>query len=125
VAIGDLDGDGLREVVTAAGPGGGPHIRIWKTDGSVWGGGFFAFDQTEVGGVSVAVGDVDGDGKAEVVVGSGLGAIPRVRIFDGRGTLKSQIVLGTKPLPGGVQVSVADTNGDGVAEILVGGLPTF
>lgn len=122
VAVGDLDGNGMREIVTGAGPGGGPHIRTWKTDGTVWGGGFFAFNETERGGVSIAVGDVDGDGIEEIIVGSGQGAIPRVRVFDGRGTLKGEIRLGTQTLSGGLSVFSADIDGDGKAEIFVGGL---
>ncbi|MFA5935822.1 MAG: putative glycoside hydrolase [Patescibacteria group bacterium] len=125
VAIGDLDGDGLREVVTAAGPGGGPHVRIWKTDGKPWGGSFFAFNESERGGVSIALGDLDGDGNAEIIAGSGEGAIPRVRIFDFRGTLQREFFLGTKPLLGGLTVTAADTNADGKAEIVVGGTNPF
>lgn len=125
VAIGDLDHDGLREIVTGAGPGGGPHVRVWKTDGALWGSSFFAFDPSERGGVSVAVGDVDGDGKDEIIAGSGQGAVPRVRIFDGHGTLKTEFTLGAKPLAGGLNVTASDINGDGVAEIIVSGLPTF
>ncbi len=125
VAMGDLDGDGLREIVSAAGPGGGPHIRIWKTDGQVWGGGFFAFNARESGGVSVAVGDVNGDNRDEIVVGSGEGAVPRVRVFDFRGTLKQEFALGDQSVLSGLEVSVADLNGDGIKEILVGGLQIF
>lgn len=119
IAIGDVDGDGLREIVTAAGPGGGPHVKIWKTDGKNWGGSFFAFDQGEVGGVSVAVGDVDGDGKAEIITGSGQGSIPRVRIFDFRGTLKQEFRLGNQAVASGVSVTTSDVNSDGKMEILV------
>jgi len=125
VAVGDLDGDGLREVVTGAGPGGGPHIRIWKTDGTVWGGSFFAFSSSESGGVSVAVGDVDHDGKGEIIVGSGQGAKPRVRVFSSSGILKKEISLGTTPLAQGVQVAASDIDGDGTAEIIVSGLSAF
>lgn len=125
VAAGDLDGDGKREIVTGAGPGGGPHVRIWKTDGAVWGGSFFAFDPSESGGIQIAVGDVDGDAKDEIVVASGQGAKPRVRIFDFKGTLKREIPLGTQPLAGGLRVAVSDANGDGIKEIFVGGLPIF
>lgn len=124
-AIGDLDGDGLREIVSAAGPGGGPHLKIWKTDGKTWGGGWFAFDKSESGGVGIAVGDVDGDGRAEVIAGSGRGAVPRVRVFDGRGNLESSFNLGDKPLSGGLEVSASDVDNDGRAEILVGGLPAI
>lgn len=125
LAIGDLDGNGMREVVSAAGPGGGPHLRIWKTDGKVWGGGWFAFDKSESGGVSIAAGDVDGDGRDEIVAGSGRGAAPRVRVFDGRGNLESSFSLGDKPLSGGLEVSTTDVDGDGRDEILVGGLPAI
>lgn len=119
IAVGDVDGDGLREVITAAGPGGGPHVKIWKTDGKNWGGSFFAFDQGDVGGVSVAVGDVDGDGRDEIIVGSGRGSIPRVRIFDFQGTLKQEFRIGTAVAPQGVTVAASDINGDGKKEILV------
>lgn len=125
VAIGDLDGDGLREIVTGAGPGGGPHIRIFKTDGTTWGGSFFAFSSGERGGVSVAVGDTNGDGKDEIIVGSGAGAIPKVRIFDYRGTLKQEFTLGSQPLLNGLSVTAADVNGDGKKEILVSGISAF
>ncbi|MCC7356885.1 VCBS repeat-containing protein [Candidatus Uhrbacteria bacterium] len=124
-AVGDVDGDGLREIVTAPGPGGGPHIKIWKTDGKNWGGSFFAFDPGEVGGVSIAIGDVDGDGKAEIIAGSGQGSIPRVRIFDFRGTLKQEFRIGNVPLAQGITVGTTDIQGDGKDEIFITGQSAF
>jgi serralysin len=45
---------------------------------------FFAYDVGFTGGVFVAVGDINGDGYGEVVTGSGQGARPHVKVFDGR-----------------------------------------
>ncbi len=118
VAIGDVDGDGLREVVTGAGPTGGPQIRVFRTDGSVKGSSFFAFDKRERGGVSVAIGDVNGNGQQEIIAGSGQGTVPRVRIFRGDGTLIREFALGSSPSRDGVTVSFGDANGDGQNEIL-------
>ncbi len=122
VAIGNLDGDDKREVVTGAGPTGGPHIRIFKTDGQVWGGGFFAYNPHERGGVSVAVGDVNRDGKDEIIAGSGEGSIPRVRIFTHAGELLREFTLSRTPAPRGVKVTVSDVDGDGTPEILASGV---
>ncbi|MFA5129293.1 MAG: putative glycoside hydrolase [Patescibacteria group bacterium] len=118
VAIGDVNGDGMRDVVTGAGPTGGPQIRLFKTDGSLFSNGFFAFDKNERGGVSVAVGDIDGDGKDEIIAGSGRGTIPRVRIFSANGTLIREFALGKSPFGSGVAVSLTDLNSDGRLEIL-------
>jgi hypothetical protein len=92
VASGDLDGDGLDEIVTGAGPGGGPAIKVYGA-AELFSGfpdipaqkAFFAFNSNNRGGVNVAVGQFRGDGKADIVAGSGNGSA-LVRVFDGRST---------------------------------------
>ena len=54
VAVGDLGEDGKAEIYTAAGPGGGPHVRIFDEHGKVTGS-FFAFEEDLRNGVNVAV----------------------------------------------------------------------
>jgi hypothetical protein len=86
VASGDLDNDGLDEVVTGAGPGGGPAVKVFDAAGVAVGSAtraFFAFDSTNRGGVNVAVGQFRGDGRADLVTGTGNGGAV-VRVFDGR-----------------------------------------
>ncbi len=121
VAIGDLDGNGLREIFTGAGRGGGPHVRSFKTDGVAWSGAFFAFDSRQTGGARVAMGDIDGEGRDELVVGTGPGLAPMVRIYGADQRLVSEWSLGTASSPTGVKPSLADIDGDGKAEILIPG----
>lgn len=80
----DLTGDGVPDLVAAAGAGGGPHVRV--RDGATSGdlASFFAFDPAFTGGVSVSVGDVTGDGTPDIVTGAGTGGGPHVKAFDGR-----------------------------------------
>ncbi|GAI33319.1 unnamed protein product, partial [marine sediment metagenome] len=82
VAIADLNGDGIKEIVTGAGVGGGPHIRVFNRFGDLINPGFFAYNKKFRGGVNVAVGDLNNDGKEEIVTGAGVGGGPQVRIFD-------------------------------------------
>jgi hypothetical protein len=70
----------------------------------------------------VAAGDVNGDGKDEIIAGSGQGTIPRVRIFDGRGVMLREFMLDDEVSSTGVFVSVSDIDGDGMPEILAEGI---
>ena len=53
IATCDLFGDGKPVVVTGAGPGIGPHVRVFTVDGQELGG-FLAYDAGFLGGVHVA-----------------------------------------------------------------------
>src|SRR5206468_1819547 len=121
VATGDLDGDGVAEIVTGAGEGGGPHVRIFNGRTGAIVGQFFAYDQAFTGGVHVAVGDVTGDGQADIVTGAGAGGSAHVRIFNGRSLqLENEFTAYPETFTGGVYVAVADVNGDGRPDIITG-----
>jgi hypothetical protein len=83
VAAGDVNGDGKADVIVGAGPGGGPHVKVFDGVTGTELRNFDAFEATFLGGVSVAAGDVNGDGHADLVVGAGPGGGPHVRVFDG------------------------------------------
>jgi len=128
VAAGDVNGDGVAEIITGAGPGGGPHVRVFSLANGVVKevGGFFAYDPTFPGGVNVAAGDVNGDGVAEIITGAGPGGGPHVRAFrlaHGVVTEVAGFFAYDPAFPGGVNVAAGDVNGDGVAEIITGAGP--
>lgn len=119
VAVGDLDGNGTMEIIAGAGVGGGPHIRVFNKDGKLINPGFFAYAENFRGGVNVAVGDFDSDGRDEIVSGAGFGGSPQIKIFDQDGQLKlGQFYAFNQTSRAGVDVTVGDIDQDGVLEII-------
>lgn len=116
VGVADLDGDGKDEVITGAGPGGGPHVRMFTAKGVVRGG-FFAFDKKKSTGVNVAAGDLGGDGHAEIVASLPDGSA--ARIFNAQGNLLAEFFPFGKGYKGNARISVEDVDGDGRAEIVI------
>jgi hypothetical protein len=82
VAAGDVDGDGRSDVIVGAGEGGEPLARVFSGQTGSLLNSFFAFDANFRGGVRVAAGDGSGDGRADIISGSGSGAGPHVKVFD-------------------------------------------
>ena len=126
VAAGDITGDGIAEIITGAGPGGGPHVRAISIDGSTLTevAGFYAYDPAFFGGVHVAAGDITGDGVAEIITGAGPAGGPHVRAIsmqsDGALIEAVSFYAYDPAFPGGVYVGASDVDGDGIAEIVTG-----
>ena len=104
LATGDIDGDGLIEIITGTRSGGGPQIRIFNWLGQT-AGQFFAYQKNFYGGVNVACGDLDGDGIDEIITGAGPGGGPHVRVFNAAGEVIAQFFGYQKNFYGGVYVS--------------------
>ena len=120
IASADTNGNGDGEIITGAGPGGGPHVRVFRQDGTPIGG-FMAYPTTFKGGVNVAAGDVDGDGKSEIIVvpmsANSSDKESIAKIFDQKGNLKNKFVPFETGYVGGINVAVGNLDGDKFAEM--------
>jgi len=124
VATADITSDGVDDIITGAGPGGGPHVKIFDgADGALIRS-FYAYDASFTGGVFVAGGDINNDGHADIITGAGAGGGPHVRAFGGVGNEPFISFYAYDPsFRGGVSVAGGDVNGDGFADIITGAGP--
>lgn len=148
-ALADLDGDGKLEIIVAALDG---KIYVWREDGTIQSGFPVLLQDPRGAGSdgklqrarivsSPAIGDVDGDGAPDIVVGSNelLDGFGTVYVVHGRGSEHAsgeayhpawpQRIVSFEVLPmvgEGIPISpaLADVNRDGLVEIAVGGVGT-
>ena len=132
VAAADVDGDGIPDIIAAAGAGGGPRVKVFSgADASVLSD-VYVFEPDFTGGVSIGAADFDGDGMAELVVGAGMGGGPRVKTYH---PLTGNAVSGPladffafdESFRGGVNIGTdalaSDVDGDEVPDVAVGSGP--
>ena len=122
VAAGDVNGDGLADFLTGVGAGAAPHVQVFNGQTSGLLHSFFAYDPGFTGGVFVAAGDVNGDGRADVVTGTGATST-HVKVFDGITIAPLYSFLAFPAFTGGVRVAAGDVNGDGRADLVTGTAP--
>lgn len=119
IAAGDVNGDKKDEIIVSQLTKSEPLVKVYRGDGKVLISQFFAFDKNFKGGVNVAAGDINGDKKDEIIVGSGKGG-SHVRVFDKSGKfLGFDVFPFGKDFKGGVNVGVGDVDNDNKDEIAV------
>jgi hypothetical protein len=128
-----VSGDVRADIITVPGPGFPSHVRVF--DGQIPQSGlgtdlaqsqglrigsFIAFEGF-TGGAYVAAGDVDGDNRADVIIGAGPGAGPHVQVFGsanaGAFVLQSFYAYAAG-FSGGVRVAASEFSLDGRVEIV-------
>jgi hypothetical protein len=111
VAAADIDGDGVDEIVTSPGAGGGPHIRIFKSDGTALSE-FMAYSNF-LGGVKVSAADLNGDGRAEIVTAPNRGGGPHVKVFSLGGNTLAEFFAYDPSFRAGIDVGAAKSGTSG------------
>jgi hypothetical protein len=115
VTIGDLDGDGALDLVVASFGSGEVNVLIGHGDGTfriprtVWSASGSAL-------ISLAMGDVDGDGRLDLVVGSYAPHAADVLLGRGDGTFEPArtVAIGSAVSA----LAMADLNGDGALDLM-------
>jgi hypothetical protein len=124
VAVADVNGDGIPDIICGAGPSGGPQVSIYDGKTLQLIRSFFALPSSFTGGVFVAAGDINGDGYADIVVSADKGGGPEVTIFDGKTGNQLTAFFATAPtFTGGIRIAVGDVNGDGFADVIAAAGP--
>jgi hypothetical protein len=128
VAVGDVNGDGRADVIVLAQSADGTEVKEFDTASGKQLGSFFVLEPGVVPGASLAAGDLDGDGKAEIVLGGGPTAAPvsafangpdqRVAVYKSDGTPVGGFDAYPGVFQGGVRVAFGDLGNDGRDDIV-------
>jgi len=119
IATADLNNDGYKEIIIAAGRNEKPLVRIFNHLGEFQYQ-FLAYAATFNKGFKVTVADLYNDGSPEIITAPNEGGGPQIRVFDNLGFAYFSFFAFDESLRGGANVTIGDVNGDTQNEIIVG-----
>jgi hypothetical protein len=127
VAAGDMLDAGYDDIAVGADEGLEPHVDVFDGRSQAILASFFAYAPGFVGGVRVAMGDVNDDGYADIVTAPGFGAGAHVTVFDGKALADGEgpvhdadFFMYDPSMISGIEIAVADISGNGYADIIAG-----
>ncbi|OGX90622.1 FG-GAP-like repeat-containing protein [Hymenobacter coccineus] len=116
VALGDINNDGVLDLLANESPGGTVYISLGNSDGTFTDSGQrISVGQSATTPLGTALGDIDGDGDLDLISNNSEGTVS-VRLNDGHGTFSGtqQVPVNGNPL----SVTLADIDGDGDLDLL-------
>lgn len=120
VTTGDVDGDGKDEIIVGANRLGISRVKVYKTDDKrTILGDYVVYDERFKGGVNIACGDIDLDGKDEIVTAANGGGGPHVKLFEHWQNSKAKnLFVYPESFRGGVNIALGNITDDKKAEII-------
>lgn len=115
LAVGDVDGDFENEIVVASKQK-GFQVGVFSENGILKYSVFSSFDKLASGGQELTLGDLDDDGKEEIIVAPH--KMSYVKIFNYQGKLLDGFFAFSKNFRGEIKISVGDTDRDRKDEII-------
>jgi hypothetical protein len=120
VAAGDVNGDGYAEIIASAASAVGSRYRLLDLRTASEGPDMLVSSAVTSKGLFLAAGDLDGDGLAELVLGTGGGEAPQALIVDPRtGERMATYPVGATTSRAAARIALADVDADGDLDLFV------
>lgn len=111
VAVGDVNGDSKKEIVVSFLREGKNRIKFYDHLGGLVGTPFQVEVQDAFEPMKVAAYDLNNDGKAEIILGAGMGNEPEVKVYNDVGVQVGWFAAYQAGFRGGVDVAAANFDG--------------
>ena len=120
LAFGDINGDGLFEMIVAPSAGYPLPVQVYAPGGTLISNNWFPLGTKYNGGYSLGVMSGSPGAAGKLLLGTGTGVATKVQLYNTDFTLFREWFAYEKYFKGGVHVAVGDIDGDGIEEIVAG-----